>query len=180
MSVARSFGRSVPIFSHDSGLLHSEVPAETILAEIQAKCQQSRLWQTSRPKVGQKSRFWLVGTTRNQTDFSRFFVLRFFSSHFCTSSLWGFSPRISARVHSRDLGTLRPVQSPFIWVLALLLCDVGSRNHTDFSLAQFWTLEIACFRTISDFYIPKCQQRRFWQKSRQNASRTDVHHFAAN
>ena len=87
MSVARRFGRSVPIFSHDSGLLHSEVPAETILAEVQAKRQQSRLWQTSRPKVGQKSRFWLVGTTRNQTDLPRFVVLRFFSSHFCTSSL---------------------------------------------------------------------------------------------
>ena len=53
------------------------------------------------------------------------------------------------------------------------------RNHTDFSLAQFWTLEIACFRTISDFYIPKYQQRLFWQKSRQNASRTGFHAISA-
>ena len=29
------------------------------------------------------------------------------------------------------------------------------------------------FHTIPDFYIPKCQQRQFWQKSRQNANRAD-------
>ena len=36
---------------------------------------------------GQKSRFWLVGTTRNETDFTRFVTLTFFSLNFCTSSL---------------------------------------------------------------------------------------------
>ena len=97
LPLSRHFRRFPPIvdfenrsFSHDFRLLYSEVPAETILAEIQAKCQHSRLWQKSRPKVGQKSRFWLLGTTRHETDFSRFVVLRFFSSQFCTSSLQGF------------------------------------------------------------------------------------------
>ena len=133
MSVARSFGRSVPIFSHDSGLVYSEVPAETILAEIQAKCQHSRLWQKSRQNVGQKSRFWLVGTTRNETDFTRFVTLRFFSLNFCTSSLWGFG------------GSQTSPKCLYRGFCAVCVCFLltrpmlALRNHPDLSLAQFGT-----------------------------------------